>query len=288
MAAPSRILPRMNPTAFAIVLVAAFLHAFWNALIKASGDRAASLGMVALAHAVFGAVVVTMVPLPSREAWGFIAASTVIHWLYYYLIFHTYRLGDLSLVYPIARGIAPMLVTLGALATIGEELPPAGWAGVLAISAGVLLLSWRSVVAGVASPSILLALATGLVIAAYSVVDGMGVRVAGDTLAYVGWLFLLEGVVTLFLVATRPLDFVGLKRRTWALGLFGGFCSALAYGLAIYAMSLAPIGLVSALRETSVIFAAGIGILWLGERPWRPRAAAAVIVALGVALIAIA
>src|SRR5690606_33104961 len=140
--------------------------------------------------------------LPSREAFVFLGISTVIHWLYYYLIFHSYRHGDLSLVYPIARGIAPMLVTLGAWAAIGEELPAAGWAGVFAISAGVLLLSWRSVIAGVGSPSILLALATGVNIASYSIIDGMGVRVAGDTMAYVGWLFLLEGVVILYLVAT--------------------------------------------------------------------------------------
>lgn len=278
----------MSPTAFAVVLVAAFLHAFWNALIKASGDRAVSLGLVALAHAIIGGVVVMMVPLPSRETFVFLGISTVIHWLYYYLIFHSYRLGDLSLVYPIARGIAPMLVTLGAWAAIGESLPAAGWAGVLAISTGVLLLSWRSVLAGVGSPSVLLALATGVNIASYSIIDGMGVREAGHTLSYVGWLFLLEGFVILYLIVTRPHDFVGLKPSTWALGLFGGVCSALAYGLAIYAMSVAPIGLVSALRETSVIFAAGIGIIWLGERPWKPRVLAAVVVACGVGLIAIA
>lgn len=278
----------MSPTAFAVVLLAAFLHAFWNALIKASGDRAVSLGMIAMAHMAFGAVTVTLVPLPPAAAFWFIGASTVIHWLYYYLIFHAYRHGDLSLVYPIARGIAPVLVTMGALVTVGERLPPAGWAGVIAVSAGVLLLSWRSVVAGVLSPSILLALATGLDIAAYSVVDGIGVRVAGDTLAYVAWLFLLEGIVAIYLVATRPLDFAGLRARSWALGLFGGLASAAAYGLAIYAMSIAPMGLVSALRETSVIFAAAIGILWFGEGPWRPRALAAAIVALGVGLIATA
>ncbi len=277
----------MSSTAFFIVLVAAMLHAFWNALIKASGDRAVSLGMVAMAHAIFGAVVVTQVPLPAREAWVFLAASTVIHWLYYYLIFHSYRLGDLSLVYPIARGIAPVLVTLGAWLAIGEDLPPLGWAGVMAVSSGVLLLSWRSVLTGLASPSILLALATGVNIASYSIVDGIGVRASGHALSYVAWLFLLEGFVTVYLVATRPLDFAGLKWRSWAIGLFGGFASAVAYGLAIYAKTLAPIGLVSALRETSVIFAAAIGILWFGERPWRPRAIAAAVVAVGVALIAV-
>jgi drug/metabolite transporter (DMT)-like permease len=278
----------MSPTAFVIVLCAAFLPAFWNALNKASGDRAVSLGMVAMSQTNFGAVVVNQVPVPPREALPFIAASTVIHWGYYYLIFHAYRLGDLSLVYPIARGIAPMLVTVGALLTIGERLPPLGWAGVVAISAGVLMLSWRSVRAGLGSPSILLALATGVNIASYSVVDGIGVRTAGHTLSYVAWLYLLEGVVAIYLVASRPLDFAGLRLRTWALGLFGGLCSALAYGLAIYATTLAPIGLVSALRETSVIFAAAIGIIWLHERPWRPRLAAAAVVAAGIVLIAIA
>ena len=278
----------MSTTAFAIVLFAAFLHAFWNALIKASGDRAVSLGMVAMAHMIFGAVAVTQVPVPPREAYPFIAASTVIHWGYYYLVFHAYRLGDLSLVYPIARGIAPMLVTIGALLAIGERLPPLGWAGVLTISAGVLMLSWRSVRAGLGSPSILLALATGANIASYSVVDGIGVRTTGHTLSYVAWLFLLEGGVAVYLVATRPLDFVGLRWRSWALGLFGGLCSAGAYGLAIYATTLAPIGLVSALRETSVIFAAAIGVIWLHERPWRPRLLAALVVAFGIIMIALA
>jgi drug/metabolite transporter (DMT)-like permease len=282
-------------TALAIVLLAAVLHAVWNAMIKASGDRAVSLGLIALGHTLLGGVATLFVPLPSAAAFVFILASTVVHCLYYLLIFHAYRLGDLSLVYPIGRGSAPVLVTLGAFLALGETIPAGGWAGVFAVSCGVLLVTWRGgrhapprSLEASSRPAILLALATGATIASYSVIDGVGARTAGDTATYVAWLFLFEGVIFAWFLATRPLDFATLRARSWAIGLAGGFISAAAYGLAIHAKTIAPIGLVSALRETSVIFAAGIGVVLLGERPWQPRLLAAAVVAAGIVLIALA
>lgn len=277
----------MSGTAFAIVAAAALLHALWNAMVKASGDRAATLGMIALGHLILGGIAALFLPLPGWQAAPWIAASTVIHWGYYWLIFHAYRLGDLSLVYPISRGAAPVLVTLGAMVTVGEQLTPVGWAGVLAVSAGVMLLGWGELRRGVSAAAAGLALLLGLVIAAYSVADGTGARVSDSVGGYIAWLFICEGIAAGWLLIGRARHLAGLGPRPWLLGIAGGVASAVAYGLAIWAKTIAPFGLVSALRETSVVIAAGIGVMWFGERPWRPRLLAAVVVALGAAAIAL-
>ncbi len=277
----------MSATAFAIVMSAAVLHALWNALVKAAGDRGLILALIATGHVLLGGIAALFLPLPDVASWPYLVASTIIHWLYYFLIFHAYRLADLSLVYPISRGVAPVLVGIGGAVWLGEVLPGMAWAGIFAVSLGVLLVAWHSLLSRTSAPSVLIALATGATIAAYSVVDGAGVRLSGGSLSYIAWLFILEGLVVIWLFARRPRAFIQMSGRTWLIGLAGGVASATAYGLAIHAKTLAPVGLVSALRETSVVIAAGIGVIWLGERPWRPRVLAAVIVAVGVALIAL-
>lgn len=267
----------MSPFALALVLAAAALHAIWNAMVKASGDRLVTLGGIAGGHVVLGVVLVATSPMPSPESWACIAASTAIHWAYYALLFIAYRLGDLSQVYPISRGAAPMLVAIGAQVFADEHLAPLAWGGIVAVSLGIGLLSTgaRGNRAAVGA-----ALATGVVIAAYSVVDGIGVRLSGAPLGYVGWLFVCELPVVAFVLWRR-----GLARRYQA-GLAGGVISATAYGLALYAKTIAPIGAVSAVRESSTIIAALIGVIWLRERPWRLRVAAAAVVAFGVTLLA--
>jgi drug/metabolite transporter (DMT)-like permease len=277
----------MSGTAFAIVAAAALLHALWNAMVKASGDRAVTLGMIALGHLIMGSIAAAFLPWPGWQAAPYIAASTIIHWGYYWLIFHAYRLGDLSLVYPISRGVAPVLVTLGATATVGETLSPLGWVGVLAVSGGVMLLAWGELRRGVSGTAAGLALMLGLIIAAYSVADGTGARLSDDVGGYIAWLFVCEGIAAAWLLATRARSLRGLGARPWLLGIAGGVASAVAYGLAIWAKTIAPFGLVSALRETSVVIAAGIGVMWFGERPWRPRLMAALVVAIGAAIIAL-
>ena len=277
----------MSATAFAIVMAAAVLHALWNALVKAAGDRGLILALIASGHVILGGVAALFLPLPEPAAWPYLVASTIIHWLYYFLIFHAYRLADLSLVYPISRGVAPVLVGLGGAFWLGEVLPGMAWAGIFAVSLGVVLVAWHSLLNRTSAPSVLIALATGATIATYSVVDGAGVRQTGESLSYIAWLFLLEGLVVVWLFARRPRAFLQMSRRNWLIGLAGGLASATAYGLAIHAKTLAPVGLVSALRETSVVIAAGIGVIWLHERPWKPRVAAAVIVAMGIVLIAL-
>ncbi len=278
----------MSTFALLLVLTAAFLHAGWNAMVKASGDRGITLAVIALGHLVLGAGLALFTPLPGWEAAPYIAASTVIHWGYYWAIYHGYRLGDLSLVYPISRGMAPMLVALGAMAVLGETVNSAGWTGIAAISGGVLLLAAGSIRRGVSPQAVMLGVLLGFIIASYSVVDGTGARLAESSLAYIAWLFLCEGFFAVFLLWRRRHDLRGISSRAWIIGLGGGVASALAYGLAIHAKTIAPMALVSALRETSVVIAALIGTLLFAERPLVPRLAASVVVVAGIVAIALA
>lgn len=271
---------------FALVLLAALFHALWNAGVKGSSDRGLVLGLVSLSHVLLGGAAAFFLPFPPAEAWPFIVASTIIHFLYYFLLFHSYRLGDLSQVYPIARGLAPVLVTLGAQIFAGEVLPPIAWLCVLTVSSGILLLSFQARLNQI--KPILLAIATGLVIAAYSVVDGIGIRLTPGAMGYVAWLFICEIFVTLFIVLRRGKTLFRVERRVWVIGIAGGVISSLAYAIVLYAKTLAPLGLVSTLRETSVIFAALIGIIVFKERPWKLRAVAAAIVVAGVVGLAAA
>ena len=276
----------MSGFALGLVLMAALLHATWNAMVKASGDRGITLATIALGHVVFGAVLAWFAPMPGWQAAPWIAASTVIHWGYYWAIYHGYRLGDLSLVYPISRGMAPMLVALGAFVVLGEMVSGAGWVGIGAISGGVLLLAVGSIRRGVDPRAILLGTALGFIIASYSVVDGTGARLAESSLAYIAWLFLCEGFVGAWLLWRRRRDLGTLPVRSWAIGLAGGVASALAYGLAIHAKTIAPVALVSAVRETSVVIAALIGTMLFGERPLLPRLVASCVVVAGILVIA--
>jgi len=275
----------LTVSAISIVLVAALLHAMWNAFVKTATDRMAVLGLISLGHVAIGIVLALQSPLPAFDSWFFIVASTVIHFAYYFLLYHSYRLGDLSHVYPIARGMAPVLVALGAQTFAGESLPPMAWAGILLASFGIFLLA-GDVFRGKTPPIVVLtALATGSMIAAYSLVDGMGVRVAGTSLGYIGWLFIFEIFTAGFIFIRVGRGMFHLSRQTLILGLIGGLVSATAYGLVIYVKATAPLGLVSTLRETSVVFAALIGMIWLGERPWKLRLSASLVVAIGVVIM---
>jgi len=278
----------MTASIAAIVLFAALLHATWNAVVKGAGDRTIVLGLVALGHVVPGIAMVSLAPLPAAHAVPFIIASTVIHWAYYYGLNVAYRLGDLSIVYPISRGLAPVLIALGAQYWVGERLPLLAWVGISCVSAGIFLLTVRQLGQGVPVHGLGAALAVAITVAAYSIVDGVGVRSAGTTLGYVGWLFVAEICVVLFIFSTRwPRLRAMPPHRIW-LGLAGGVLSGAAYGLVLYAKTLAPLGVVSALRETSVIFAALIGVWLFGEGPKRIRLVAAGVVVAGIVPLALA
>lgn len=272
----------MTITTISIVLFAALLHALWNAFVKVADDRFAILGLISVGHVILGIILATQHPIPAIESWPYIVGSTVIHFGYYFLLYHSYRLGDLSHVYPIARGMSPVLVALGAQVFAGETLPPVAWAGILMASTGIFMMA-GDVFRGTTPPVVVVtALATGGMIASYSLVDGMGVRLAQSSLGYVGWLFIAEIFTAGFILARVGKGMLTLSRKTLVLGLMGGLVSAIAYGLVIYVKAIAPLGMVSTLRETSVVFAALIGMLWLGERPWKLRMAASIVVAIGV------
>ncbi|MEQ8354931.1 MAG: DMT family transporter [Kiloniellaceae bacterium] len=279
----------MSEFAVALVLSAAVLHATWNAIVKGTRARALVLAAVAGTHATAGLILIFWVQAPLPAAWPYIVASSVIHYGYYYFLALAYKWGDLSRVYPISRGIAPLLVSLGALVFAGERLTGLGWAGVVTISAGISILALFSRGPSLPDPrSTLAALATGLIIAGYSVVDGIGVRLSGSPFGYMGWLFLGELPVTLFVLLKLRPRLTPEVRDTLRRGYLGGLCALVAYGMVIYANTLAPLGVVSALRESSVIIAALFGVVIFRERPWISRIAAAATVGAGVLVLTLA
>ena len=278
----------MSSSLVLIVLTAAFLHAFWNALVKGSGDKTIVLGLIALGHVVPGVAITVLAPLPGWDALPYIIASTLLHWGYYYFLNLAYQKGDLSLVYPITRGLAPVMVALGAQIWIGESLPVLAWLGILAVSAGVMVLSQGIFKTAVPKTSIVAAVIVATLVASYSLVDGIGVRLSDSIMGYIGWLFTAEACVALFIFKTRWARLRLLPVKTWLLGFIGGILSATAYALVLYVKTEAPLGMVSALRETSVIFAALIGVIWFGEGPKTRRLLAGVIVGVGTILIGLA
>lgn len=275
----------MSAAILALVLAAALMHALWNAMLKSAGDGTIMVGFIALGHVIPGLVLVTILPLPDPAAWKFIIASTVIHWLYYYLLNKAYRTGDLSVVYPIARGLTPVLIASASWLVLGEALSALAWLGVIAVSAGIFLLVRPDRLAHVPPIALWAALGTAMSIAAYSMADGMGVRASGASPSYVAWLFVAEIFVVAYVFGTRSARLRRIGGRAVALGLAGGMISALAYGMVLWAMAIAPLGLVSATREVSVIFAALIGVIWFREGPRQQRLLAAVVVFAGVFLM---
>ncbi len=278
----------MTTSALLIVLTAAFLHALWNAVVKGAPDKAIVLGLVSLGHAVPALFALPFFGLPVWAAFPFIVGSTLIHWGYYWFLNTAYKHGDLSMVYPISRGITPVLVAMGAILFAGELLSTVAWFGILCISAGIGCLSLAGLGRQTNWIAIAAALGTGLMIASYSIVDGIGIRLSENALGYIAALFVAEILVAGFIFTTRWQRLVALPRRfVWA-GLAGGVISGLAYGLVLYAKTIAPLGVVSALRESSVIFASIIGVMWFGEGPKSNRLLAATIVALGILVLAMA
>jgi len=199
-----------------IVLLAAFLHAGWNALAKSAPDGLLVLGSVALMEAIAGAFLIPYVPPPSPQSWPLIGISTIFHYAYFLLLFNAYRFGELSQVYHIARGVAPVLVALGAALFWGEMLSPLSMTGVLLSSLGISSLAflqislWRRDL-----PNVIFAAATGVVIAVYTVADGIGVRLSGSTFGFMAWLLFLEFPVAIFVIHRRRGRLLDLVKLQW-------------------------------------------------------------------------
>lgn len=272
-----------------MLLGAAALHATWNALIKGSTDRTATLLLVMAVSSVPAIVALPFLPLPAAAAWPYLAFSIAIHCLYHLTLIGAYRHGDLSQVYPIARGASPVLVAAGAYVVAGESLGPVEIAGIATVSLGVASLAgvWRPSAKDMKAVGF--AILTAIGIALYSVADGMGVRRAGLSFSYIAWLLALDGPIALGAGLYLRRGRVGaVVRRHIAMASIGGIIAALGYGVVIWAMSRLPMAQVSALRETSVIMAALIGTLVLGEPFGRLRIAAAITIVAGNVLLHLA
>ena len=276
-------------TAFllALVLATALMHASWNAIVKVVSDRLVSLALVNFTHTLLALAALPFVGVPAPESWPFLIASVVIHQAYYAGLVMQYRFGDLGQVYPLARGASPLLVAAAAWIWAGEALGTGAVLAILLITGGTLSLALSERGQGGNRLAVAWALFTALTIAGYSVADGLGGRAAGDTLAYIVWLFLLDGLpMPLILPLLRGREeLTASLRRYWLPGLLGGVLSSTAYGVVIWVMSQAPLAMVTALRETSVIAAALIGALFLKEPFGGRRILATCLVALGIAVL---
>lgn len=275
-----------------VVLVAALLHAGWNALIKAGGDKALDTALIHVLASLAVLPVLVVVGPPPLAALPFLFASLLIHIGYYFALVRAYQHGELSLTYPIMRGSAPLLVAIGSVMVLGETPSLFGWAGIVAITVGIALV-------GLSDPGRTLhhrkavgfALANAVIIALYTLFDGLGVRVVvaegGTVVSYVILLFVLDGWPYALLLwwrrgrAGREAIIAHAKQR-WPVALIGGLASFAAYGIALWAMTRAPVASVAALRETSVLFAAVFGVLLLGERFGPQRVVGTLIVVAGV------
>ena len=276
----------MDPIVLSLVLAAALLHASWNALVKAGGDPFVRLAVVNAVGGLCAVPMLFLVGLPAPDSWPYLFGSVVVHHAYYLALGYGYRFGDLSHVYPVARGVAPPLVAFAAWAFAGEGLGLLGLLAILVISGGILSLAFADDGRLVALRPLSLGLATGITIAAYTLLDGLGGRASGDVLAYIAWLFVIDAVPFSVIVAVRYRRRLGpALAACWRPAAFGGALSVVAYGLVIWAMSLTPLAAVSALRETSVIVAALIGTRLLREPFGTRRVLAASLVAAGVVLL---
>ncbi|SDH12037.1 EamA-like transporter family protein [Sinosporangium album] len=277
----------MTGAVSAAVLTAAVLHAVWNGLAHGVKDKLAVFTWINLACTGVAAVLVCFTPVPDAGAWPYIAASAVLQVAYQLLLLRAYQLGDFGQMYPIARGTSPLLVAVVSTTVLGQSLPVGDMAGVAVISLGLAGLALADGVPGRAAlPALAAAVGTGVVIAAYTVVDGTGVRHADTVVGYIAWLFLIHGpVLPLIAWVRRGRSFGARLRPMWGRGLTGGCLSLLAYGLVVWAQSRGDLAAVAALRETGIVIAALIGAVVFRERLGRRRVTASATVLLGIAVL---
>ncbi|MFF0425967.1 EamA family transporter [Streptomyces sp. NPDC004520] len=279
----------MTPLVTLAVLLAAVTHASWNAMAKSVKDQLLSFTLISGGGALIGAAVACFAPLPAAGAWPYLIASALLHVAYYALLMRSFTLGDFGQMYPIARGTAPLIVTL--LAAVFVHEVPGGWQllGVAVACAGLTGLALWGIRGGETRPhwpALLAAGATGLSIALYTVVDGVGVRASGTPLGYIGWLMILEGLaIPAYALWTRRTALLPQLRPYATRGLLGAALSVAAYALVLWAQTKAPLAPIAALRESSIIVGAAIGALFFKERFGAPRVAAAGLMVVGIGLM---
>lgn len=314
----------MSGFVVAVILFAALLHAGWNALVKAGKDAFLTSVLVASGAALISLLALPFLPAPDRASWPMMFVTTVIHYIYYGLMTAAYRNGDMSLTYPLMRGSAPLLVALASAPLLGEALTPLQFAAVAIISGGILSMALAhrrtaaatpdahamseggaapgaavstpaatipgAVPARAAAPrhrrAVLYALLNAGVIASYTLVDGIGARRSGSPVAYTMWLFVFTAAGLLaWTLLRRRSGFTAYAAKNWRVAALGGAGTLGSYALSLWAMTVAPVAAVAALRETAILFAAAIAVFFLREKVSRQRYIAIALIACGAALM---
>lgn len=270
-------------TVFVAVLFAALLHASWNAIIKTGADKVQGMLVLTLSHAAVGGVLAMFVPLPPVAAWGWLAGSVLIHAAYQSFLAFAYSHGNLSRVYPISRGSAPIFVLLYGFFFLPDVIRSAEYLGITLLGTGIIVMARGVFTSGESRRLLPFAFGAALATAGYTVTDGVGARVAGDATSYIAWLFLLSApvFVPVCLILRGP-SVLRISPAIWRSGAIGGVLSVVAYWIAVWGMTQAPIALVAALRETSVLFAVLIGILFFGEKGDFGKLLAALLIVSGI------
>jgi phosphonate utilization associated putative membrane protein len=266
----------------ALVLTGALLHASWNALVKSSSDKTLDTALIHVLCSLLALPALLVLGLPPLHVWPYVLASLVIHVGYYFALAGALKHGELGLAYPLMRGTAPLLVAVGSVVFLGEAVRPLGWLGIVMVCAGVLMLGMS---AGLLKhrKAVLFALSNAVLIAIYTVVDAQGARLSGHVGQYVALLFVLDGWPFAVLVYLQRKGQVWeYARARWPLATFGALASLGSYSIALWAMTVAPVALVAALRETSVLFAVILGAWLLRERWTRWRVIGASTIVCGV------
>jgi drug/metabolite transporter (DMT)-like permease len=273
----------MSTAVLLIVLFAAFLHASWNAVVKSSPNPILDIVLVTGGAAAICAVALPFLPLPETASWPYIAASAVVHVLYFVLIGAAYRSGAMSHAYPLMRGAPPLLVALASGPILGESLTAGEWSGLALICGGILGLLLVTPAGRNTGRTTRLALLCAITVAVYTLIDGTGVRLSGHPVSYTMWMFLFTALPILsWAMMNRRIDTQRHLRLRWHFALIGGTCTLGAYVLVLWAMTQAPIAMVAAMRETAILFGMAISALVLKERAGYARPIAAIVILLGV------
>lgn len=274
----------MSLSLFCTVLLAALLHASWNAIVKRGRDTLLTTLLVTGSAALIAALALPFLPAPSPRSWPWLAASTALQVIYYVLVARTYQVTDMSASYPLMRGCAPILVALVGSVLLDQSLRWVAWCGIALICGGILCMA-----RGSARQHLWLPLLNAGVIATYTLVDAWGARQSDAPLSYVLWLFLLSGLpLPAWALCTRAPALWAYARSNWHYGVIGGVGTLTSYSLALWAMTIAPVAMIAALRETSILFGILISAWVLHERVTRQRWIAAGLIVLGAAVLRVA
>lgn len=277
-----------DPSVLGLVLLAALLHALWNTIVKTGRDGLLMFALIKAPTMVVGVLVIAFVGLPGTESVPYAIGSALGFTAYCFLLVWAYRVGDLNLVYPVARGSAPLMVALLSGLLLGERLSGLGMAGIFIISSGIAVFAYHPGAHTRHIADLLRAFGVGLCIASYTLLDGMGARVSQNVLGYTAMATVFSGIPLMIVTyVLRGKEMTEVLRRDWKIGVVGGVMMFTTYAIVIYAMTLTQVTHVAALRETSIIFAALIGALVLKEPMGLRRTVAATVVACGIIVVAL-